>query len=216
MPVAPPRPWESWAQPCTWWVISSTGFDNIQLGTVTTPRIRSCFLQGMIMKPSSSADFQKDPKVQSHPDPIQIHLEPRVIQWDFPHLQRTATACTPSAQQSQSAHHVVFTCFPAVWLRFRTHHAAAVLEISAYYAGPWFGTPGGSRGSWWCVATRQVRRRRSWKRGRPGSSPVPEVPSQVMRSWAMGPVQVMEVPWKFQGFGSWINPQNSWWYGKLT
>ena len=43
------------------------------------------FCQGMIMKPSSSADFQEDPKVQS-PDPIQIHLEPRVIQC-LPHLQ---------------------------------------------------------------------------------------------------------------------------------
>ena len=56
--------------------------------------------------------------------------------------------------------------------------------------------PGGSR---WCVATRQVRRRRSWKRGRLGSSPVPEVPSQVTR-WALcGLLQVMEVPWKFHG-----------------
>ena len=158
------------------------------------------------MDPSSSADFQKDPKVQSHPDPIQIHLEPRVIVGSLT-SPRTATACTPSAQQSQSAHHAVFTCFPAVKLRFRTHHAA-VLEVSAYYAGRWwwFGTPGGSRGSWWCVATRQVRRRRSWKRGRPGSSPVPEVPSQVTR-WALcGLVQVMEVPWVCsRGFGGMVS-----------
>ncbi|CAL1141839.1 unnamed protein product [Cladocopium goreaui] len=52
-------------------------------------------------------------------------------------FDRTATACTPSAQQSQSAHHVVFDMFSrgqAAVPEFRTHHAA-VLEVSAYYAG---------------------------------------------------------------------------------
>jgi hypothetical protein len=78
---------------------------------------------------------------------------------------------------------------------FRTHHAA-VLDVSAYYAGRWVGTPGGVL---WFVATRQVRRRRSWKRGRLGSSPVPEVPSQVTRRALCGLVQVMEAPWKFHG-----------------
>lgn len=150
------------------------------------------------MDPSSSADFQKDPKVQSHPDAIQIHLEPRV-QWDLPHLQRTATACTPSAQQSQSAHPVVFTRFPAVCGFGVPDPSCCGPRGQCLLRRPpvvVVGTPGGSRGSRWSVATCQVRRRRSWKRGRPGSSPVPEVPSQVTRSWAGW-------AWALCGLGSW-------------
>ena len=147
----------------------------------------------MIMKPSSSADFQEDPKVQS-PDPIQIHLEPRVIQC-LPHLQGQP----PLAPLLRSNLSLPITRCSHVFPRSSCGFAPIMLRssrVSAYYAGRWwwFGTPGGSRGSWWCVATRQVRRRRSWKRGRPGSSPVPEVPSRVTR-WALcGLVQVMEVP----------------------
>ena len=147
------------------------------------------FVQGMIMDPSSSADFQKDQKVQSHPDAIQIHLEPSSKDSHRLHPFCVAISVCPS----RGVH--MFSRGQAAVSEFRTHHAA-VLEVSAYYAGRWwwFGTPGGSRGSWWCVATRQVRRRRSWKRGRLGSSPVPEVPSQVTR-WALcGLVQVTEVP----------------------
>ena len=174
------------------------------------------------MDPSSSADFQKDPKVQS-PDPSWTPRHPVGSSTSPKDSHRLHPFCVAISVCPSGGGHMFSHGLAAV-SEFRTHHAA-VLEVSAYYAGRWwwFGTPGGFL---WSVATRQVRRRRSWKRGRLGSSPVPEVPSQVTRSWAMGPMQVMEVPWKFhgssmevQGFGSWINPKiagGCWWYGKLT
>ena len=91
----------------------------IQLSETCQPHVQhahliQCYVEALLTQGKVSES-------QSPPDPIQIHLEPRVIQWDLPHLQRTATACTPSAQQSQSAHDtVVFTCFPTVWPRFRS------------------------------------------------------------------------------------------------
>ena len=126
----------------------SNGFDNIQLGTVTIPQGATgwnpiiFFAKGLIVKPSSSADFQKDQKVQSHPDAIQIHLEPSSS------VSHISKGQPPLASLLRSNLSLPIRWWSHVFPRsavseFRTHHAA-VLEVSAYYAGLrwwWLGRP---------------------------------------------------------------------------
>ena len=108
-------------------------------------------------------------------------MDPKVLRHH--RIQKDSKVQSLSTSPRTASHGGVHTPSPGLSCGFAPiMQTFAVLEVSAYYAGRWLVRPVDLGGAF---ATCQVSRRRSWKRGRPGSCPVVEVPSPVTRSWAL-------------------------------